>query len=302
MPLIATHSSRFHADDLFAVATVTKKLIRDGYSRDDISVIRTRDPEAMVQADYVLDVGFEYEPARGRFDHHMEEGTKTHEPGFPYAAFGLVWDEYGSVLTGGDEAAALVKQKLVWPIDALDNGVLIHENTFENVYPYMIQNMARSFGPTWKEEQERSFDDGFFEFLPMVHTVLDREIAHAAARAEGKHTVCELYENAADKRIIEMDAHYPYEYVLPEYPEPLYIIRPDPAGGTWKVEALSEEPYPNDAEPRKPFPEAWRGKHQDELPDVTGVDGAVFSHRAGFLTVAADKPSARKLARLAVEA
>ena len=63
---VITHSGNFHTDEVFACAVLS--LLYDGA----IEIVRTRDPEVWVTGDYVVDVGNEYDPARGRFDHHQE--------------------------------------------------------------------------------------------------------------------------------------------------------------------------------------------------------------------------------------
>jgi len=302
MPTIATHNSRFHADDLFAVATLIKKFELEDVNRQDIVIHRTRDREVIKEADYVVDVGDEYDPDRQRFDHHMTGGAKDHDVGFPYASFGLVWDEYGPMITGSQEASDIITKKLVLPIDANDNGCNIYERVYEDVAPYILQSFVFAFGPTWREEHERSFDEGFFEMLDIVGAILAREIEQAQSIVEGTRMVEELYATTDDKQIIEMERHYPYEYILPKYAEPLYVIRPDKANDTWKVEALQNEPYPSGYALRKPFPVEWSGKRDEELQEITGVSDALFTHNARFLAVAKSRSGARQLARIAVDA
>ncbi len=53
---IVTHSSKFHADDVFAVATLMLLLEKD----HEITVVRSRDPDVAFHADYVVDTGFVY--------------------------------------------------------------------------------------------------------------------------------------------------------------------------------------------------------------------------------------------------
>ena len=54
---IVTHSGAFHADDVFAVATLD--LTYDG----KVKFMRSREPEDLAKADIVLDVGAVYDPA-----------------------------------------------------------------------------------------------------------------------------------------------------------------------------------------------------------------------------------------------
>ena len=48
--LIATHSGSFHADDVFGVAVLAAL-------SPDHRIVRTRDPQEIAPADFVVDVG-----------------------------------------------------------------------------------------------------------------------------------------------------------------------------------------------------------------------------------------------------
>ena len=56
--IVITHDGNFHPDDVFAVATIS--LLNDG----KIKVIRSRDYSLYEKADYVLDTGDVYDPAK----------------------------------------------------------------------------------------------------------------------------------------------------------------------------------------------------------------------------------------------
>ncbi|HTV22787.1 MAG TPA: MYG1 family protein, partial [Polyangiaceae bacterium] len=62
---VATHSGPFHADEVFACA------LRRVFLCQPVEVVRTRDLAVIAEVDLAVDVGGEYEPARGRFDHHQ---------------------------------------------------------------------------------------------------------------------------------------------------------------------------------------------------------------------------------------
>src|SRR5690348_4673081 len=96
---IVTHSGNFHTDDIFAVATLFLLLEKD----HTLLVTRSRDMETIAAADYVVDVGGEYDPAQNRFDHHQINGGGQRDNGIPYASFGLVWKHFGSVVSQSEE-------------------------------------------------------------------------------------------------------------------------------------------------------------------------------------------------------
>ena len=66
---IATHNGSFHADDVFGVAVLM--LLHPG-----AELVRTRDEQVVAAADFAVDVGGEWDPARGRFDHHQRDALR----------------------------------------------------------------------------------------------------------------------------------------------------------------------------------------------------------------------------------
>lgn len=55
---LVTHDGTFHADDIFACATLSL------YLKNNIKIIRTRDPKIIEKGDYVFDVGGVYDPEK----------------------------------------------------------------------------------------------------------------------------------------------------------------------------------------------------------------------------------------------
>src|SRR5690606_7569866 len=92
---IVTHNGSFHADDIFACATLTLHLEQQGKG---YKIIRTRDESRIDSADFVVDVGGIYDEKTNRFDHHQPGGAGSRDNGVPYAAFGLVWKHYGHLV------------------------------------------------------------------------------------------------------------------------------------------------------------------------------------------------------------
>src|SRR5919107_4332898 len=112
---VATHPGNFHADDVFAVATL-------GLAEGALEVVRTRDRELIAAADARIDVGGRDDPATGDYDHHQKGGAGARENGVRYASFGLVWRRYGAALTGDEETARAIDDRLVQGVDANDTG------------------------------------------------------------------------------------------------------------------------------------------------------------------------------------
>lgn len=289
---IITHSGNFHTDEVFACAILS--ILNDG----NVEIVRSRDKDVWATGDYVVDVGGEYDPSRGLFDHHQEGGAGVRPNGIPYSSFGLVWKEFGEKVSRSTYVARVIDERIVQPVDAGDNGF----ETFGvrgEVAPYILQDVISAFRPGWNEA--RTEDEGFFEAVPFAEKILSREIVRAKTEEEGKRHAEEAYVKAEDKRIIILEDHYPWYEALGTQPEPLFVVKPDRGNmGKWKIEAVRSDVH--SFKNRKNLPSMWAGKTGAELAEVSGVSDALFCHNKLFVAVAGSKEGALKLARIAVDA
>lgn len=286
---IAVHDGRFHADDVFAAATLS--ILLDGKVR----IIRTRDEDTIRNADYVIDVGGIHDPSSRRFDHHQKGGAGTRENGVPYAAFGLVWKEYGATVAGSASAAEQIENKLVCSIDAADNGVETYTPVSDSLFPYIIQTAFSAHMPTWKENLDT--DKQFLEAVSIAERILRREIAQATAYVEAKSHIDRIYKEASDKRILVLDRMYPWERILLEYPDVLFVVA-SRDGKRWKTEpTLVGEGF----ERKAYFPASWAGLRGEDLEKASGVNGATFCHNGRFIATGTSKEVVLKLAEIALK-
>ncbi|KFY63868.1 hypothetical protein V496_03654 [Pseudogymnoascus sp. VKM F-4515 (FW-2607)] len=81
----------------------------------------------------------------------------------------------------------------------------------------------------------------------------------------------------------------------------IYVLYPEgPASGSkWRIQAVSVTT--DSFESRKPLPEAWRGFRDEVLDGITGIEGGVFVHAAGFIGGNKTKEGALAMARKALE-
>lgn len=285
--ILVTHNATFHADDIFATATLS--ILHNG----NIKVVRTRDEEWFKKGDYVYDVGGIYDPSLNRFDHHQKGGAGQRDNGIPYAAFGLVWKTYGEVVCGSKEVADKIDEGLVQSIDAQDNGIDLYTIN-DSVGPYTIQSMFNAFRPTWKEAED--FDTPFLELVKFATKFLARKIKKEQDSLEASVFIEKAYNDAEDKRLVIIDGSYPWGDVLMEYPEPLYVVWE--RMGMWRVGCVAKEK--NSFENRKSLPEAWAGLRDADLAKASGVPDATFCHNGRFLAVAKSKEGAIALAQKAL--
>lgn len=289
---IVTHNSTFHADDVFAVATL---LIIE----PDAEVIRTRDENIISSADYVVDVGQIYDKDKKRFDHHQLGGAGKRDDGIEYASFGLVWKEYGEKIAGGKEEADFIERILVKPIDAHDNGIPLSEYFYEDLRYFTISDFLYSYLPRI-DNTEEEINKAFMEVLVITKSLILREVGKSKKVVEDDRKVKQVYESSIDKRLIVMDEANGWNRILMSYEEPLFVVYPRP-DGKWSVKAV---PKSNKVFGlfRKLFPSSWAGKSDEDLVNETGVDGAVFVHKNLFLAVAKTKDGAIELANKAINA
>lgn len=300
MKKVITHNGRFHADDLFAIATLS--LIFG----DDMELIRTRDVDEINAADIVVDVGDQYDAEKGRFDHHqkvVKDGIR--ENGIPYAAFGLIWKHYGKDLCGDDEVLKIVEERIVMPLDAGDNGIQTFNVTEYNVSPYLLHDYFYSTQPLWNEE--KSYDDAFKEALEIAKGILKREVERAKAFVIAKKDILDIYEKMNEKAIAIFDESIKYEdedilKVLATFDEPKFIVVKVKSDNTWKVKALRKGADRNNTfKSRVSLPASWGGLRDEELQKVSGVRDAYFCHRKLFMCVAHSKEGAIKMAEIALK-
>jgi uncharacterized UPF0160 family protein len=292
MTTILTHDGSFHADDIFAVATLL-------ILYPDASVIRSREQAKIDTATIVVDAGMVYDPSRLRFDHHQKEGAGKRDNGIPYAAFGLIWKEFGEKVSGGQREASIIDNRLVAPLDANDNGVSLGDNHFKDVRAYSLVDFLYSYVDE-SEKSPEAKNEQFMSLLPMTKELLLREIKRAKAGVLGEDIVKKIYTESEDKRAIVLSEEFPaWRSALMQTPDALYAIYPR-SDGLWSLKAV---PVGNGSyDPRKALPEAWGGKGEEELQKVTGVADAVFAHRGLFMAAARSKEGAIALANLALNA
>jgi uncharacterized UPF0160 family protein len=296
---IATHDGSFHADEVFAIATL--QLLGDPASgrADGVQVVRTRDRDLIGGADIRVDVGFRDDPATGDFDHHQRSFDRARANGVRYASFGLIWRAFGARACGGDEQVAeAVDATLVQSVDAADSGQRLAELVVDDVHPMTVGGVIGGLNARWDErltpadERER-----FEQALELARGVLSREIASVASARRAVRIVEEAIAAAADPRLVELPVNAPWKRALvPAAPDALFVIYPKRQG--FGLEGVPVELGTFDL--RRQLPAEWAGLEGEELVAVTGVEDAVFCHVKRFLVVARSREGIEQLALLAL--
>ncbi len=290
MKKILVHNGGFHADDIFAVATLIL-----AYPNEELKIVRSRDEKEIESADIVVDVGGKYDGQKF-FDHHQTGGAGARPNTIPYASFGLIWKHFSNLVCS-TEVAALIDQKVVQIVDGIDNGVSLFSANFKDIPKYDIDSSFASFNSTTLEP-DRNQDTAFLEAVGFAKIIIQREIKMAEEYLEARKALLEGYAKADDKRIIvvDRDVHRNAFVNLPE--DALFVVRPR-SNGEWGVEAIRKTV--DSFESRKNFPESWGGKRDAEFQAVSGVPDATFCHKGLFLAGAKTKGGAIALAKKTIQ-
>lgn len=291
--LIATHSGGFHADDVFAVATLQLVAGRAG-----VEVVRTRDRDRQALADVRVDVGGRHAPASGDFDHHQRGGAGERPNGIRFASFGLVWAHHGEALAGSARAAASIDERIVAGVDANDTGQTIATSMVGDVRAMSVSGVIGAMNAVWDEELTDAEQDArFAEAVALARGILERELAGAAAFARAHDLVHAAIARSADPRVVELDRNMPWrEAVVSSAPEALLVVYPKSDG--WGLQAVPEQAgtFAN----RRDLPAAWAGLEGAPLVQATGVPDAIFAHTSRFYASAGSREGILALAALAL--
>ena len=283
----------FHADEVFAVAVLKLYFQKEN---KQIEIIRTRDQKIISQCDIAVDVGDEYGKTRKRFDHHQKKKPKNRKNNIPYASFGLVWRHFGNKLTSSKKVHLSVEKKLVMPIDALDNGVLVSNPIFEGVYEFGAWQIVSAINMAYKENE---IEIAFEKALEFATLVITGEITRSEAKIEGEKTVTKEIIKQNKPKILVLEKYTNWELAVSKYKEIKFVIFPDKIPTRWCIQTARDnlQVFGQD---RISFPLHWRGLSDQELANVTNVIGSVFCHMGGFYAVAKTRLSAIDLATKAL--
>ncbi|MEY3784432.1 MAG: hypothetical protein RLZZ230_754 [Candidatus Parcubacteria bacterium] len=292
MQTVATHNGSFDPDDVLAVAAIQLYL-----GVDTVKIIRSRDDSVILSANWVVDVGGVYNPTAHRFDHH-QKGGPVRDDGIPYSAFGLIWKEYGAQICDSVEVANEIEKKLVFPIDAADNHILVCAPNSIGVSAFEFYDVIDVFKPI--RGTDENYDSEFIRAVDFSRSILKRMIAHGKAKIALQSVLKNAYELADDKRMLLLNEPVS-RYVLTRYKEALVIVSPTPASdnSNWSATVIPEhgQVFQN----RVLFPEAWAGLLDIELTASSGIEGSVFCHKERYIFVGKTKAAAIEAANIVLE-
>lgn len=290
---LITHSSKFHADDVFATAFLSKIIDNPIVCR--VNCVDEKIPNNAI----VYDIGF------GKFDHHQKDFDLRHDSGVKYASFGLLFKEYGlSYLNKinskySKEVYLMLEHDYIEAIDAIDNGDF---PIIDACYNYKgIDSIIGDFNVCWNEDKDN--DEAFMEAVSLAEKILTKLINKSFAKVSAKEIVEVAIERACNN-IMYLDKHMPFKDFVctstnPKAKDILFCIAPSDRGG-YNVHTIPKDK--NTHITRCDLPKEWGGLLNEELQEVSGIKSAVFCHSSLFLGVCLEKEDAYKMARKAIEA
>lgn len=264
-----THSGIFHADDVFSTALL--KMINPDIRIERIPFVPNKLPENSI----VYDIG------KGRYDHHQPDG-EVRENGVKYAAFGLLWRDFGCLLVSETNVLKF-EETFVESIDRADNGQGFN----------LLSGAISSFVPTWDAE-DQNMDHAFWRAVKMAQQILSQELKTLNSAERAVSCVREALEKS-NGEIVVLDRFMPWQDVLPESTAK-FVVYPSVRGG-YNAQAVPTEAGGFDQ--KVPFPEEWAGASPEKLGSI--VPGLNFCHPGRFIASATTEEGAVQACRLAME-
>lgn len=260
-----THAGKFHADDVFSAALLT-------YLNPNIQIKRVFE----VPKEYE---GMAFDIGNGEYDHH-QKNNRIRENGIPYAAFGLIWETYGTQILDKEEAAKF-DEYFIQPLDLADNTGEIHP----------ITNLISLFNPDW--DSDLTGDEAFEEAKEFALQILKRNFNHIGSIYRAKSIVQQAIQKEQN-HIIVLDTPAPWKrWVSGTNIE--FVIFPSERGGFY-AQAVKN---PMEGKLKCEFPEKWRGKTAKELQLITRLKTITFCHNGGYLLMAETLEDTKQACRIA---
>lgn len=284
--LVGVHNGVFHADDVLCVVLV-KKFIPDA----NIEVVRTRDPKVLANCDFVLDVGGEDKVTEHQvcFDHHQCD--EFYDNGIKKAACGklfeYIWNTYITDEIVPKELREEVKENLLlnifYPVEAQDNGQqtsIVRSNKF---------SFISEFNPGFKYNTEEYAYESFMEVVEMAYNTFNRMFIKAIDKAEVSVEIREKLENNYNDEIFVLGSYVPWQSDVIKYNEnqsyrnKIKIVIFENSQGEYMIQVVPTGNEEDSFESIIQLPDEWKGKRDEELSNIVGVDGAIFCHMGRFI-------------------
>lgn len=297
---LVTHSGGFHADELLSSVILTRLF-------PDAQIVRTRDADWITPAPdrVIYDVGRDYDPEAGIFDHH-QRNAPLREDGQPYSSFGLIWRQFGRDYLralGVPEADIETIHKsfdvnFVLPVDLMDNGAMSPSAAGPMLTELTLPMLLESLKPVFDDEAPDAEDRAFVEALGIARVFVEAAIARRAAKARAEAMVMVAIAQAGTGRVLELPRGMPYRSAVLKAGADHLLFVVNPRGGDWTLNGIRRDE--DGFALRADLPLGWAGLTDAALEEATGVPGARFCHNGRFIAVAQTRDAILRMAELAV--
>jgi uncharacterized UPF0160 family protein len=316
MKKICTHNGNFHCDEALACF-----LLRQTKEFKNAEIVRTRDPAVINEQAIVVDVGGIYDPSKHRYDHHQRGFFETLSNKYPtkLSSAGLVYKHFGKEILhnilsiSGDKLETVydrVYVNFVEGIDGIDNGIDQYPTDIKGKYKITTDLSARVnyLNPAWNDTHQ-DFDGRFLKAVELTGTEFLERVNYFGnvwlpARSIVEEAVAARFSVDPSGEIVLFNQFCPWREHLNNVEEEQglgntikYVLFGD-TGSQWRVQCV---PLGSTFENRLSLPEQWRGRRDDELSTISGIDGCVFVHMSGFIGGNKTKEGALEMARKALK-
>jgi len=317
---IGTHDGSFHCDEAFACY-----MLQQTKEFKDAPIVRSRDPAVLNTLPIVVDVGAVYDPANHRYDHHQRgfNETLSDKHTMKLSSAGLVYKHFGREVIKTlapsikDEDLDLVYNKVysgfVEALDGIDNGIAAYPADIKPLYKSRTDLPSRvaKLNPDWNEESNDMYQR-FLKAVALTGVEFREEVEFYAkswmpARNIVKQAIDKRMEVHPSGQIVRLDTFTLWKSHLfdleseMQLPAPLlYILYQESNSPKWRVQCVPESE--GSFESRRALPEAWRGVRDQQLSELTGIEGCIFAHANGFIGGAHTYESALAMAVASLEA
>lgn len=307
---IGTHSGTFHCDEALACY-----MLKQLPEYKDAEIVRSRNPDVLSTCDILVDVGGVYDPDTHRYDHHQRTFDKTMNALCPskkwttkLSSAGLVYYHFGErvlrQLMDSPEADVHVVQVLydkvydcfVEEVDAIDNGINIADGELRYRISTNLSSRVGGLNPSWNEPDQASDENLDKRFEKAMALVGAEFLDKVQFYWKGWWPARKLVEDAVKNRF-EVDesgeiicfspSSCPWKDHLLDLeqeqkiePTIKFVLYTD-TSGMWRIQCvpISKSSFEN----RLSILDAWRGLRDEELSQISGIDGCTFVHASGFI-------------------
>lgn len=314
---LITHDGKFHLDDVASTVMLTH-VFGDQITR----IVRTRDvPSFYTDGDIVYDVGLQFNPNKGYFDHHQAEGAGYSMCGdtkVPKSSCGLIWDHYGRLYVEhilnhhnlDEQHLDYVYQRMTAQFtqiaDAFDNGVIIDSPSHLHLAA-VVEGFYSPFGSIHTHRllplmNERNLTNSqFLQAYDMVVSVMENMVFRSYDEAIALHII-QQGTMLEEGRILVLSQKTAWtQHIIDHYPNVQFVIYPfhKELDVIYNISTVPIQVGSFDN--RCSLHPGLGAQTTEVVKQQFGIDGFIFTHKALFCGANTTLEGAVAMATLSLE-